>query len=57
MTRAEQQKANLERLDLANKLKAEGLTGKYIAERLGISPGRVSQMIGKRRTKLNEPHR
>ena len=41
--------------ETARKLQSEGLTGKEIAKQIGVSPGRVSQVLGKRRTKSEEP--
>ncbi len=40
-----------EKWALAQKLKDEGLTGVEIAKQIGVSPGRVSQVLGQRRTK------
>ncbi len=40
-----------EKWTLAEKLKSEGLLNKEIAKQIGVSPGRVSQVMGKRRTK------
>lgn len=42
------------RWELAEKLKAEGLTGREIAKQIGVTPGRVSQVLGQRRAK-SEP--
>ena len=47
-------KATAEQWELARKLKAEGLTGKEIARQVGLTPGRISQVLGQRRTK-SEP--
>ena len=40
--------------ETARKLQSEGLTGREIARQIGVSPGRVSQVLGKRRAK-SEP--
>ena len=40
--------------ETARKLQSEGLTGREIAKQIGVSPGRVSQVLGKRRTKSEE---
>lgn len=39
----------------AQELAAQGLTGKAIAELLHVTPGRISQLIGKRRPKPETP--
>lgn len=51
----EQKLAQKERWALAERLKNEGLTGAEIAKQIGVTPGRVSQVLGKRREKSLEP--
>lgn len=48
----EQHKAKWER---ARELKEQGLTQSEIAKQVGLTPGRISQVLGKRRTKSEEP--
>lgn len=51
MTEEEKPKSTKER---AEELKAQGLTGVAIAKLLNRTPGRISQLIGKKR-KTEEP--
>lgn len=44
-------KVTREQWDQAEKWLAEGVTGKEVASRLNVSPGRVSQKLGKPRAK------
>lgn len=48
-------KATAEQWAEAAKWRAEGMTIKAIAEKLGVTQGRASQKLGKRREKLAEP--
>lgn len=51
MTEEQKPLEKREKWTLAEKLKSEGLTGREIARQIGVTPGRVSQVMGKRRAK------